>query len=122
MMDELAEFLRTQIDEDERVARAARPDYFTPEVLGQFSALGDARHVMRHDRARVLRDIEGRRAVLREYERAAESFRRYPDQEHAQLLWGLTVAARAVAYSYAGQPGYREEWRPHAVEGASGDR
>lgn len=63
-MTDLIAKLRAALDDDERIARAARAKYFTSKVLGQFSAIGDMRHAIRHDPARVLRQVAAMRKVL----------------------------------------------------------
>jgi Family of unknown function (DUF6221) len=64
-------FLRARLDEDERLATLARPEFFTPECLAVFASAGDAAHVIRHYPARVLREVEAKRAILDLYEAAA---------------------------------------------------
>jgi hypothetical protein len=59
-----AAFLRARLDEDERLATLARPEFFTPECLAVFASAGDAAHVIRHDPARVLREVAAKRAIL----------------------------------------------------------
>jgi Family of unknown function (DUF6221) len=63
---DLVAFLRARLDEDERLATLARPEFFTPECLAVFASAGDAAHVIRHDPARVLREVEAKRAILAE--------------------------------------------------------
>jgi len=127
-MDDLVTWLGHQLDDDERVARAAvatapesegrwecggsRVDHVTGHLVAGFEACWDggvemdeanAEHIARWDPARVLAEVEGQRArvavlanILNDpppFAGLAESF--------------LKLEARP----YAGQPGWREEWR-----------
>lgn len=122
-------WLRAQLDEDERVARATiHPNHTGEWVFGEhveWSAYGDRarweltldeiaptiwdtsgigpsplRHMARHDPARVLREIEAKRRILDAW-----------DQDGAFWPGGSDVPA-LLALPYADRPGYREEWRP----------
>lgn len=98
-MDDLIAFITARLAEDEAAAKLARPDYFTFEVLGIFSALGDMRHVIRHDPARVLRELAAKRAIL---------------SEHIVGGWHPVpcLTLRALASVYSDHPDYRAEWKP----------
>lgn len=88
-MDELVQFLRARLDEDERIAKAATPgpwlvndesfietiyarDGHTAVVAGGrwggeapvFESDEDATHIARHDPARVLAEVEAKRRLL----------------------------------------------------------
>ncbi|MGI3199646.1 DUF6221 family protein [Streptomyces sp. GLT-R25] len=103
-MDELVQWLREQLDEDERVAREAsgwlkpaahwsldewsgreQPHSLIaqgspklPVVGGRFTAdpipTVQAEHIARHDPARVLREIDAKRRVVQAYEDAVTAF------------------------------------------------
>lgn len=70
-------------------------------------------HIARHDPARVLREVEAKRAILAEYEKEA----RVIEQGHRT---GWTEGGQAVretvlrlhASVYADHPDYDESWRP----------
>lgn len=97
-MDDLVEWLRAQLDEDERTARATTWDgsgnkssweliaSATIDVGGDEFYVGDrtiANHMVAWDPARVLRDIDVDRELLNEYERllrAYEAHRREADR------------------------------------------
>ncbi|MFF7485615.1 DUF6221 family protein [Streptomyces luteogriseus] len=93
-MDELVGWLRAQLDEDERVARAAADELEGPELGGEWRydgqyvetarertmvAVGSqdlmepgcGEHIARHDPARVLREIDAKRQLLDDYETTA---------------------------------------------------
>lgn len=128
-MDELIAFLRRCLDEDERVALAVQAkgwDYSsfvehdndaTTLVasidIGDRTFLGDygtedlrpseLAHIARWDPARVLAEVEAKRQMLD-----------FLDPTDAPEGEGKYVAERAIvllAQPYAGQPGWREEWR-----------
>lgn len=111
-MDELIAFLRKEIDLDEHRARAA---------------IGKARHIVRHDLARVLREVEAKRKIVERVEVHAKKLARLNEQNvtgnmterqqwtRAELGTRLNEASKTLcllALSYVDRPGYREEWRP----------
>jgi len=73
-------------------------------------------HIIRHDPARVLREVEAKRAVLAQYESAREQVRHPVSAENraaARVAQGeLEDVLRLLAAVYADHPDYREEWRP----------
>ncbi|MCL6734393.1 DUF6221 family protein [Streptomyces neyagawaensis] len=128
-MDDLVQWLRAQLDQDERIARRAgglawsRP----PEYLGDPAAIrdseqervvcyegwpseGQAVHIAEWDPARVLREIDAKRRIIDQHERYSAERRRMmggwdPQSDDSPIL-------AALAAVYADRPGYREEWRP----------
>lgn len=56
--------LRTAIDRKEQLARAARPEFFTQQVLCQFAAVGDAVHVYDNRPSEVLRGCAADRKLV----------------------------------------------------------
>lgn len=140
-MDDLVQWLRAQLDEDERIARAAaqdtgpdwyyndgfvfsrrgalpqelveRSEFIAAFPLQDFLEQGRGEHVAHHDPARALREIEADRALLAAYEAVADLDTEDPEPEFAYgRAAGLGEAARYRALRYADRPGYREEWRP----------
>jgi hypothetical protein len=134
---DLVQWLGEQLDEDERIARAAAPGPWqvdstihtesinagngTTVIAGGrwgdeasvFESDEDAAHVVRHDPARVLREIEAKRAIVARYERAMENRRAHPkDLASAGALLALHGVVGLLALPYADREGYREEWRP----------
>ncbi|WP_019328827.1 DUF6221 family protein [Streptomyces sp. TOR3209] len=90
-MDELVQWLRAQLDEDERTARAATAGPWEQTGIGEygwgvsFSVPGagveaddsdqgraDAEHIATWDPARVLREIDAKRQVIAKYTAAVE--------------------------------------------------
>ncbi|WHM30230.1 DUF6221 family protein [Streptomyces sp. BPPL-273] len=133
-MDDLVQWLRAQLDADEQIARAAdgelsavftRIGSFDPEMAD------DERHIMTHQPARVLREIDAKRQVIDSYavavERVADrsaELDRLKARRYDTLMteMDLTTAIhqrdtlggvlRLLALPYADRPGFREEWRP----------
>ncbi|MFD8970518.1 DUF6221 family protein [Streptomyces sp. NPDC059568] len=151
-------WLRARFDEDEQAARAAmwddasatwtaRPpqadyerytvvDYCDDGVVAVTPENADAdgvgRHVARHDPARVLAEVEGKRRIVDIYANALEErvalrarmrevirsdsdeFGRLHRQESELIETAERMApvVRLLALPYADRPGYREEWRP----------
>lgn len=130
-MDELVQWLRAQLDEDERIAREAteRQPYDEWDAVGagddddvsrshwevvkiaRMSPTPAARslalHIAEWDPARVLAEVDAKRQIV--------------DLCKPPLIdvtgpgegppWGLDVL-KLLALPYADRPGYREEWRP----------
>lgn len=92
-MDDLITWLRAQLDEDERIARAAAQHGATwragepgiypsntathpgPIITGTWGDLDDdyAQHIARHDPARVLAEVEAKRQIIDAYLPPGES-------------------------------------------------
>jgi hypothetical protein len=81
-----------------------------------------AEHIVRHDPARVLREIDAKRQMIGEfirYESEIDYARGCCHSEDA-IVSGLhgghlpkdILGLRLLALPYADRPGYREEWRP----------
>ena len=138
-MDDLVAWLRHQIDEDERVARATlsvgtranmRREKPAPRWIRDGSRIRDdapgptilrvghtwareADHIARHDPARVLAEVAAKRKVLDLRDSWAREAETAPPQ--ASHLFRAQVSAadaviRALAQPFAGRPGWREEW------------
>ena len=134
-MDDLVQWLRARLDEDEWIAREAGGKYesggrrWEDERFGSDGTVGDERgsvvvyrtgvgrqhsvHIARHDPARVLREIDAKRQLVERYERAVENRRAHPEYlSSAGAHVALQAAVKLLALPYADRPGYREEWRP----------
>ncbi|MFC9269138.1 DUF6221 family protein [Streptomyces zhihengii] len=135
MNGDLPAFLRARLDEDETAACAAGAegnDWYTaapgtavhseksphlllladPEArLDSDSADRLAAHAARHDPARVLREVETARQILRWYEQPEEheALSRFTTNMQRDVL---EQVLRHLASSHAGHPDYRESWRP----------
>jgi hypothetical protein len=124
----LTEFLLARLAEDEEVAREASADPWTHvheglqggEVIragavrvarvyantwsnGYVPDCENAAHIARHDPARVLAEVEAKRAVVAErlfYDR---------DPDYELTILGERILA-ALALPYAGHPDYQPEW------------
>jgi hypothetical protein len=111
-MGELVEWLRAQLDEDERIAwDACGPGnrWYAAERGGPIRTQEDrdAAHVEAWEPARVLREIDAKRRLLALHtEGASELFCAHCEHEPP------CPTLRLLALPYANRPGYREEWRP----------
>jgi hypothetical protein len=119
-MDAFVEWLRAQLDEDDRIAREAKAGPWhsdggsvyarhpTDEVVRYSES---AEHIAGHDPVRVLREVEAKRQLLAQYAEVADN-----DVDEVEYAHGwanaLGTAVRLLALPYADRPGYREEWRP----------
>lgn len=129
-MDDLVQWLRAQLDEDERIARAAggasweelpvsgwvhtsalpdtewQPPGYDHHVASAPLPVDQA-HAVEHDPARVLREIDAARVLLTQYDALKSGM---PDDMTG--VFALETAIRAKASVYTDRSGYREEWRP----------
>lgn len=137
-MGDLAQWLTAQLEDGESAARGAKgrtggrwtQDDGPPEdiVLYDMSGkltMGQARHIARHDPARVLREIDAKRKLVKLHGRATlragggaqyydtttvcrscEANLQFPDES-----WPCTTL-RLLAAPYSDRPGFREEWKP----------
>lgn len=113
-VDELITWLRAQLDDDERVARAAWPDC-TPD--DPRASDEDIRHIARWDPARVLAEVEAKRRILDLAPAAVMRALGTQDPDFRDgYLDAHEEAVKLLAQPYAGRPGWREEWR---AEGGS---
>jgi hypothetical protein len=123
-MDELITFAKACLDEDEAAAKeaASRPLGAAWDDGTRLTAV--ARHINRHDPARVLREVAAKRAIVARYERAAAipesvlSFRRWEDSGYAEACLD---AVRDLATAWNDRPGYRPEWAPEGEVNDSGE-
>lgn len=129
--DELLPWLRAQLDEDERAARACPPWPWRlndegdevwaaddVEVAAVFALSGSqtratAAHIARWDPARVLAEVAAKRAVINAYAEVAEWYGR-PSNRPAPAgeVFGLWTAVQHLGVAYSTRHGYRDEWRP----------
>jgi hypothetical protein len=77
----------------------------------------EARHIVRHDPARVLREVEAKRRILdlhaRDHECSIYSdYRPGEIDSCGYVLDGDCSTVRLLALPYSDRPGYRDEWRP----------
>lgn len=128
-MDDLVRWLEEQFAEDERIARATHPTFLAweyDECVRQIRDMGNGNelanvlprhaygeHMTEHDPARVLREIDAKRATIREYEKALRMRDELVPNTSGYRHWdnrsfGLYVALRHTAAVYAHRPGYAE--------------
>ncbi|WP_406735364.1 DUF6221 family protein [Streptomyces sp. NBC_01108] len=113
-MDDLVQFLRDRLNEDEAVARRVKSSWRQIGETGVIVAsdgdraeecangnwTGIAEHIVRHDPARVLREVEAKRQLLDGHT---------PDYHWCPM--GDNVL-KVLALPHADHPDYRDEWRP----------
>ncbi|NUS74912.1 MAG: hypothetical protein HOV70_01760 [Streptomyces sp.] len=126
-MDDLMQWLTTQLDEDEQTAQAATPGPWEQGGIGDYGwtvnfsrrnsgvevedgeqGYADAAFIAAHDPARVLREVEAKREIVRQadlYLCDSGPGCGYRTKHGHSVL-------RLLALAYADRPGYREEWRP----------
>lgn len=124
MTDAALAWLRAQLDDDERVARAAIEDggldWWCPTetvVETKIPADGDilatasvAWHIATWDPARVLAEIAAKRSILDAYDEAKIWYDQHRSAPAGEVE-GLWTAIKAIAQPYVDRPGFPEEWR-----------
>ncbi|MFJ9037970.1 DUF6221 family protein [Streptomyces sp. NPDC102406] len=125
-MDDLVQWLGKQYDEDEEIAQAVHgpsdkqwwvAEDIKTRLCDDQIWMADASFIAAHGPARVLREIDAKRQILRALQNAEVALRNTePGKESHELMRGSTNSLRAtvrmLATAYADRPGYREEWRP----------
>ncbi|MFJ6578385.1 DUF6221 family protein [Streptomyces sp. NPDC091368] len=116
-MDDLVAFLRSRLDEDAVIARAAdaaiggNAEADVPLIVHDNAHEAVAIHISRHDPARVLAEVDAKRLLLAEYADVVGN-------ESADYEWaggwanGLGKAVALLALPYADHPDYLDTWRP----------
>jgi hypothetical protein len=106
-VDDLVQWLRIQLDDEAEAARAAM-DRESDWWWGDDAGTPAERHIARHDPARVLREIEAKRDLLR----FAEGIHDHHETFTTGVASRLEDTLRLFAAAYADRPGYQETWRP----------
>lgn len=130
-MIDLVEFITARLDRDEAAALAASPNTWTVEPWKnehgvEFLIVPDgststaavvprgpanAVHIARHDPARVLREVEAKRALLKLHgpviDGTQSSWTWFEGSESAS-----DKVCRLLALPYADHPDYQTEWAP----------
>lgn len=120
MADELTVWLREQIADDERVARAGEPDH-----EGLWRKLGNdgfEDHILRWQPTRVLAECDAKRRLV-ELHGPVDVHDDSSCRECSDSGWAGSVdghspvdlpcpTLRLLCLPYSDRPGYREEWRP----------
>jgi hypothetical protein len=137
---DLVQWLSVQLDTDTTCAQAAPPGPWSMNSAGGIVDANGVRvicsvggafdgrvsrwpegpvveHVLAHDPAQTLREIDARRRIVRAYEDAVTSFGHTELGAAAHNLMtgsvnSLRYTVQLLAVSYEGRPGFKEEWRP----------
>ncbi|MFG2372578.1 DUF6221 family protein [Streptomyces sp. NPDC048504] len=113
-MDDLVQWLRAQLDEDERILREANT---SPEMVTgiprSYAAAPVALHIGEFaGPERVLREIAAKRSMLAIHRPYVPE----PDQACLgcadAIMFRWCPIVRLLALPYADRPGYRPEWAP----------
>lgn len=129
MTDDLVAFLRDRLDEDERIARRPGDSFRQIGETGVIVATegdraeecasanwaGVADHIVRHDPARVLREVEGKRGVIALYDRAVVDSKSSDFLVRGPAPMVITVLTPVLAHlaqAYSAHSDYRPEWKP----------
>jgi hypothetical protein len=109
-MNNLVEFLRIQLDEDERRI-AEHPDGvdWEDDLLATQESNYPCTEILIIGKRRALREVETKRRLLLQFELRGDSVRRTVVPSSGGVWDDLL---RMLAMPYANRPGYREEWRP----------
>lgn len=127
-MDDLAAFLKARLDEVEAAAMLAAKNDPAPWTMAEFGELRNAsgrevfgpggyeavcfwdctaQFIAQHDPARVLREVEAKRAILGAYE--SQRAARFNDPA---VVDELRDVVQTLASVYRDHPDYREKWKP----------
>jgi hypothetical protein len=134
MTADILAFLRERLDEDEQSARACQaevgatragepyPDGSGTAEVDDFPSYPwglqkhELAHIARHDPARVLREVEGKRALLGQYEAVCAEVRDPKSADHRTSArsrqFQLEQALPLLALPYSDHADYRQEWAP----------
>jgi len=115
---DLVAFLKARLDEDEAAANAAwgvEWDWrYIARPFGERPSIAHTVHIARHDPARVLREVEARRGIIREHE-----IRDGRCRVCTAIHDGRATRFRApcptllfLAAVFSDHPDYRQEWKP----------
>lgn len=118
-MDDLIAFLNARLDDDTRLALAARDPWFgyEPDDHVERVKWADALFIAQHSPNRVLAEVDAKRGVVKAYERAVAEFQ---DSGPAMISYdrltgsvsSLRTALESLALPYADHPNYDTSWRP----------
>ena len=124
-MEDLIDWLRAVLDEDEAAARAATPGPWAPSGHSVITAddieisdvpRRDAPHIARHDPRQVLADIAAKRAILDLHDQSGVRWVGFPraDRQESYCVHDQQAApchtVRLLASAYRHRPGWRAEW------------
>ncbi|MFD5697477.1 DUF6221 family protein [Streptomyces lasiicapitis] len=112
-MDDLVQWLRAQLDEEQQEAEEALRRTTTSRrwIGGQWVEETIQSPEWRRSvwsPARVLREVDAKRDLLR----VAQAAHDYHETFTSGFASALEGTLRLFALAYADRPGYREEWRP----------
>ena len=115
-----AEFLQARLDEDEARAKKAQDEWNAEYAMYEWEDLPDEvfAHARTHDPARVLREVEAKRAILELAKEASglddtvdAEFRSGPRDTASEPYVGDRIL-RALATVYRDHPDYDPAWTP----------
>lgn len=105
----------SRLDDGTVIRVRMMPRTYATEIVEMDPAA--AGHIIRHDPARVLREVEAKRRLI-DNVAASRAWSESPecpaDQRltYERLAQGMYDALRHLSGAYADRDGYREEWRP----------
>ena len=116
-MDELVDFIRARLDEDQQAAEEAQKKTTTTRRRVGGEWVEDTVQPPEWRRsvwppARVLREIDAKRRVVDLMEGMLAAARGDSEVDHYGGLGAAEDTLELLALPYADRPDYREEWRP----------
>ena len=109
MSTDLIAFITARLDEDEAAAKAAwgvEWDWrYVARPFGERPSIAHTVHIARHDPARVLREVEAKRAMLAE-------LTRWPFDYRPGCNDPIRLFVHLLAAPYSDHPDYQQEWKP----------
>jgi hypothetical protein len=123
IVEDLVRWLSAQLDEDERIARRAGDSFRQIGETGVIVATegdraeecasanwgGVAEHIVAHDPARVLREIDSKRQMIETFTRRYEASKASSTSTATGAHWVMLAdTLRLLALPYADRSGYEE--------------
>ena len=117
MTDDLVQFLRDRLDEDQADADKHQPEGNEPTwyLVATFEQNYPCSPYLQISKARALAEVDSKRRVLDLYNKLHDDPKRdsYDETTNGQIS-GLWFAIRSLASPYGTHPEYRPEWAPDA--------
>jgi hypothetical protein len=110
-------FAKARLDEDEAVAKAAQHEFrgvmsLAPSQFNVAAQVAVEDHMRRHDPARVLREVEAKRAILDHHKPVRHGGRTMCYSCLSALSYWPCPTVRHLIAVWSDHPDYQEGWKP----------
>jgi hypothetical protein len=107
-VDDLIVFLNARLDEGEATARPLLDLNWRAGEGAIGLSIAASMHVVRHDPARELREVEADRAIIARYEFELS----HGKDASGPVCWAFYEAIKLRAAVHSDHPAYKAEWKP----------